>query len=110
MYSLEFANPEFNNQSGYTGPFVDYGTIGGLVCFLLIGLTAGVLYTGFCRGRIFGLLLYPAAFIGLLELPRYFYWSQGRASYVWIGLIVVALMVSRIEAKDRNDENALPSP
>lgn len=103
---FQFANPEFNNQSGYTGPFADYGPIGGLVCFLLIGLIAGVLYTQFCRGRSFGLFLYPFAFIGLLELPRYFYWSQGRASYVWIGLIVVAVMVWRIETKDTNERIA----
>jgi len=40
-------------------------------------------------------------FIGLVELPRYIYWCQGRATYAWIGLLVVAVLVSRSEAKAR---------
>jgi len=32
-------------------------------------------------------------------LPRYLYWSQGRATYAWIGLVGIAVLVSRSEAK-----------
>jgi len=94
-----FANPEFNNQSGYVGAFVDYGGFGGIVFFLVVGLVAGLLYRGFCQSKAFGLFLYPIVFVGLLELPRYLYWSQGRATYAWIGLVGIAVLVSRSEAK-----------
>ncbi|MDT5010323.1 MAG: hypothetical protein QOH57_1940 [Mycobacterium sp.] len=96
-----FGNPEFNNGSGYVSPFLDYGTFGGVLTFLLIGLVAGVLYRGFRQGSPFGLLMYPVVFTGLLEIPRYFYWSQGRATYAWIGLAVVAVVVSRSEAREK---------
>jgi hypothetical protein len=99
-----FGNPEFNNGSGYVGPFLDYGTFGGLLTFLLIGIVAGLLYRGFRQGSPFGLLMYPVIFTGLLEIPRYFYWSQGRATYAWIGLVIVAALMSRTEARERRHE------
>ena len=42
--------------------------------FLLVGLLAGLLYRGYragTMGGMFGMLLYPVFFVGLLELPRY---------------------------------------
>ena len=96
-----FGNPEFNNGSGYVSPFLDYGTFGGVLIFLLIGLVAGLLYRGFRQGSSFGLLMYPVFFTGLLEIPRYFYWSQGRATYAWIGLAIVAVLMSRSEAREK---------
>jgi oligosaccharide repeat unit polymerase len=96
-----FGNPEFNNGSGYVSPFLDYGTFGGVLTFLLIGLVAGILYRGFRQGSPFGLLMYPVVFTGLLEIPRYFYWSQGRATYAWIGLVIVAVLISRSEAREK---------
>lgn len=94
-----FGNPEFNNQSGYVGPFVDYGTLGGLVFFLVAGLIAGFLYCTFCQARPVGLLLYPPFFIGLVEMPRYVYWTQGRTLYPWIALVIVVVMFTRTRAK-----------
>lgn len=98
----QFGNPEFNNQSGYASVFADYGTVGGIICFLLIGVAAGMLYRGFGNGGTFGLCLYPVFFVGLLEMPRYLYWTQGRAVYAWIGLLVVAVLLSRTQARERH--------
>jgi oligosaccharide repeat unit polymerase len=97
-----YGNPEFNNQSGYVGAFVDYGRVGGVICMLLIGLLAGFLYRQFSQGKPIGVFVYPVVFIGLVELPRYIYWAQGRATYAWIGLLVVTALVSRSEAKARS--------
>ena len=96
-----FANVEFNNQSGYVGGFVDYGALGGVLFFVVAGVIAGLLYRAFSQSKPFGLFLYPVVFVGLLELPRYLYWSQGRTTYAWIALVVIAVMVSRSEAKER---------
>lgn len=101
-----FANPEFNNQSGYASVFADYGAIGGIVFFLLAGLVAGVLFRGFRAGNMggtFGLFLYPVFFVGLLELPRYIYWSQGRATPAWVGLVVIAILLAKREKKEKQE-------
>ncbi|MFN8073380.1 MAG: O-antigen polymerase [Mycobacterium sp.] len=95
----QFGNPEFNNQSGYVGPFVDYGTVGGILCCLAIGLVAGFLYSSFRQAKTFGLLFYPLFFLGLLEMPRYLYWPQGRATYAWIALLIVGVSLARSRAK-----------
>ncbi len=62
-----YGNPEFNNQSGYVGAFVDYGRVGGVICMLLIGLLAGFLYRQFSQGKPIGVFVYPVVFIGLVE-------------------------------------------
>jgi hypothetical protein len=98
-----FANPEFNNQTGYASAFIDYGHFGGILYFLLIGVIAGLLYHGFCQAKALGLFLYPVVFLGLLELPRYLYWSQGRTTYAWIGLLVIVALVSKSEAKENRN-------
>jgi oligosaccharide repeat unit polymerase len=90
-----FGNPEFNNQGGVVSPFVDLGTAGALVFFLLLGLACGLLYRSLQQGRIWGLVLYPLMVLTLLEMPRYIYLPQGRAAPGVIALVVVALLVHR---------------
>jgi hypothetical protein len=96
----QVANPEFNNPSGYVAPFADYGHVGGLVFFAALGVIAGLLYRGFCRGHVAGLLIYPYCFTGLVELPRYMYWFQGRCTYSWIALFAVLLAVAVVRRRE----------
>ena len=91
----QFGNPEFNNYGGVASPFVDLGIVGGLLFFLLAGMLSGVLYRSLREGRIWGLLLYPLFVLTMLELPRYFYLGQGRATPGLVALVVVALLVNR---------------
>ncbi len=88
-----YANPEFNNPGGLTTPFVDFGTVGGLVFFAVAGLVLGVLYRGLRDGRVTGSLIYPLALTGLADMPRYLYWTQGRVVPSITALVVVALVV-----------------
>lgn len=92
----QHGNPEFNNPSGYTGPFTDYGHFGGLVYFAIAGIIVGVTYRAFCNGSLIGMLMYPVMFTGLLEMPRYLYWAQGRAAPAWVGLLLVAYLATRV--------------
>ena len=92
---VRYANPEFSNGSGLAPPFIDYGAGGGLLYFAAVGVVAGLLYRGFRESRPAGMLLYPVLFVGLLELPRYLHWAQGRALPAFLALSAVALLLHR---------------
>ncbi|AMO60049.1 Uncharacterised protein [Mycolicibacterium phlei] len=98
------ANPEFNNPSGYVAPFVDYGPVGGLMFFALIGVVTGLLYRAFASGHLVGLLVYPFVFTGFVELPRYLYWFQGRCTYSWLALAVVLVLAAVVRRRERRRE------
>ena len=87
-------NPEFNSISGMSVPFIDYGSAGGLIYFLGVGVVVGWLYQDFASSRMLGVLLYPILFVGLLEMPRYLYWTQGRAVPAFAVLVFIALAAS----------------
>jgi len=89
-----FGNPEFNSPGGIASIVIDNGVVGGTVFAFGLGLVLGGLHLGFLHGRLPGLLLYPVAFTGLLELPRYLYWFQGRATPAVVVPIILAVIVS----------------
>jgi oligosaccharide repeat unit polymerase len=95
MSLTQFGNPEFNNYGGVASPFVDLGIVGGLLFFLAAGLLSGMLYRSLREARIWGLLLYPVFVLTMLEIPRYFYIGQGRATPGLLALVAVALAVNR---------------
>lgn len=101
-----YANPEFNNASGLAPPFVDFGTFGGLLYFLVIGIVAGLLYRGMRESSPAGMLLYPVLFVGLLELPRYLHWAQGRSLPAYLALGTLAVLLHR--AARRRAETTSP--
>lgn len=91
----QYGTPEFNNPGGLSVPLVDFGVPGGLLVLLLLGVLLGALWVAFQDGAPVGLLLYPVAFTGLLELPRYLYMTQGRIVPPVLALLVVALRLRR---------------
>jgi hypothetical protein len=90
----QYGNPEFNNPGGLGVPFVDLGSLGGLVFFLTLGVLVGWLWTRLRAGRPLGMLLYPMVLTGLFELPRYLYLTEGR---VLPPLVVLVLIARRLE-------------
>ncbi len=95
-----YANPEFNSPNGLVAPAVDFGPVGGIAFLAVAGVAAGAAYQSFRRSRTIGMLLYPAIFTGLLELPRELYWTLGRNLPVWVALVAVLWAVGR-QARDR---------
>jgi len=87
---VQWGNKEFNNPGGVFDPFVDYGAVGGVVWFALAGLFLGIAYRGFTNGNLWAVLVFPPLFTGLLELPRYIYWTQGR----WLPALAALLFVA----------------
>lgn len=91
----QHGTPEFNNPGGLAVPLFDFGTTGGLVYFFVFGIVIGYAYRSFRAGNPVGLLIYPVLFTGLLELPRYVYWTEGRVVPAYLALLVIAALMSR---------------
>jgi hypothetical protein len=89
-----FGNPEFNSPGGLASILTDYGVVGGAAFAFGLGLVVGSLHLGFLHGRLVGLLVYPVIYTGLLELPRYLYWFQGRALPALVIPVAVAMVLS----------------
>ncbi len=88
------ANPEFNSEGGLSVPYIDYGNAGAAAYFLLMGLFIGWLYRLFAASRLLGMLLYPPFFVGMLEMPRYLYWGQGRVTLGLVGLLASGVLAT----------------
>jgi len=85
-------NPELNNPSGVFVLEIDYGFVGGIVAWCLLGAIASLLYRLFMSGSLAGLLLYPFFYIGLLESPRILYWTDSRSLPTWFLLFAVSVL------------------
>lgn len=92
----EYANPEFNNPGGMLIAVGDLGLIGIFFSYL-VGKFFGSLYWAFRNGSLLGYILYPACFLCMLELPRYFYFSGNRAFFVIIGMFVISKKINQIK-------------
>lgn len=90
-----YANPEFNNPCGLCLPIHDFGPWGAAIFFAIAGVLVTLAYVAFLNGHLVGLLVYPALFTGLWELPRYLYWTQGRLLPVLVLLLVVGTVMAR---------------
>lgn len=91
----QYGNPEFNNPGGLAVPILDFGTVGGLAFFLVAGVVIGLAYRSWRSANPLGLLIYPVVFTGLLELPRYLYWTQGRVFPALVFLLATAGLMHR---------------
>ncbi|WP_229074097.1 hypothetical protein [Actinoplanes sp. DH11] len=83
------SNPEFNNPSALLPIFGELRLLAP-VLLVLVGVVLGRVYRNACAGSPAALLGYAVAAIGLLELPRFFYYGQGRA----FPLVVVCLLAA----------------
>ncbi|CAI6076917.1 O-antigen polymerase [Cohnella rhizoplanae] len=86
-------NPEFNNPSGLMLPYHDYGFGGALVYMGILGYFSGLLYAHFRNNHTFGMLIYPIWMVGILEFPRYLYFTSGRFFPCWVALLLFTLVL-----------------
>jgi hypothetical protein len=92
---IQYGNPEFNSPGGLSVPFVDYGTLGGLLFLFVAGSLIGLAYREFCEGTPWAVLIYPVLVTGLFEMPRYLYWGTGRVFPALLALVIVRGWMSR---------------
>lgn len=93
---IQNSNPEFNNTGSFLTTYAELGIVGMLVFWLVVGLVIGGVFSTMSKGSVPGLLAYATLFVGILELPRFIYWSQGRATPVILALLLVALTYRRV--------------
>ncbi|MEV5754583.1 O-antigen polymerase [Actinoallomurus sp. NPDC052308] len=99
----QYGNPEFNNQGAILPAVADYGPVGALVWWAVIGLLLGVCYRALRAGELHGLVLYAVLYVGLLEMGRIFYWGLGRAFPVITGGILLAVLLRRAGLRAAGD-------
>lgn len=84
-----YSNPEFNNPGGFTSLVLDFGWALACIYLLVIGFLVGVLWKK-ALGDHRAAVLYSALFLGLLELPRYFFFGSSRFfPSLAIGLVIL---------------------
>ena len=88
-------NAEFVNESGVFAYTEDWGKIGAIFFFFLVGGTTYACYFAFIQGRLFGVLLYPYLFVGLTEIARVPYWTGSRTFPSWLWLFAALFILMR---------------
>ncbi|OPX07460.1 hypothetical protein [Gordonia sp. i37] len=87
------ANPEFNNQGTFLITDADLGTPLSMLYWFLLGLAVGYLFYRATQGSLVSLLAYSLTIMGLLEVSRIIYWSQGRFIPILLALLVIAVLL-----------------
>ena len=94
----QYGNIEYNSLGGVFEPLRDYGPVGSLVWWVAFGAVLGWAYRGYLEGSLLGMLLFPIAFLSLLEMPRFLYLTHPRALPA---LVVIAWLGWRIWKSQR---------
>lgn len=103
-----YANPEFNNLP-LSGVLInDFTLFLAPVAAFLVGIVSYSLYQSFVRGRMLGMLLYPSWFIGILEIPRIYYWFAGRYLPVLVFLCISLFLFGLAKSRHKVSPSARP--
>lgn len=101
--SLEnLANPEFNNEGTFLVTDADLGTPLSMIYWAALGLLVGYVYNRARAGDLRFTIAYASLFIGLLEISRINYWTQGRFIPVVVGLLILLVYIGRPVPKALN--------
>jgi hypothetical protein len=91
-----FARPEFNSPTAFFRAVLDFGFLGSVVYFVLLGYVIGRVYLAFRDGRLFGLLVYPLMVLFLIESLRYSYLAETRVVPLVLGMAILAIDARRL--------------
>jgi oligosaccharide repeat unit polymerase len=96
----KYANPEFNNVP-MTGVLInEYSMFLAPVAAFVLGVLSVSLYRSLLRGRLIGVLVYPSWYVGILEIPRIYYWADVRY-FPALALLVVTLFAFALAKRFR---------
>ena len=86
----EHGNVELNNVALVGWLQSDFTAWGAPLVAFLFGAVTISLYRGFLHGSVLGVLLYPSWLVGVLELPRIYYWTDPRYFPVLLVVLLAA--------------------
>lgn len=92
------ANPEFNNLGGIVPVLAEFGPLVGLALLVTLGAILGAVFAAMTRGSLPALLALPTLLVGVMELPRILYWTQGRAVPIILALLVIGFAYPKARA------------
>jgi hypothetical protein len=101
------ANEEFTNRGSFLLTHAEFGIVGMIVFWLVAGLLLGRLYSGVLHRSLPALLSYSVLVLGVFELPRIIYWTEGRAFPVFLSIAMVFL---GLRAPPGGETRRLPFP
>ena len=84
-----YASPEFNNPGGLYAAFSDYRFPIASLFMIALGAIIGASYRAFENKNLFGLVLYPAVFLGVTDLIRIVYIVDTRTLPIFLGSALV---------------------
>jgi len=90
---------DFTNVGSFLVTYAEFGLLGMVAIWFLVGLALGGIFAAITKGSTPALIAYSAVFVGVLELPRFIYWTQGRAAPILVALIVIAMTYPRLNAR-----------
>ncbi|WP_425614476.1 O-antigen polymerase [Anatilimnocola sp. NA78] len=99
----QYANVEYNSPGGLFEPIRDFGVIGSLIWWTVFGALLGWAYRGYLEGSLIGCLLFPIAFLSLLEMPRFVYLTHPR---ILAPLVVIVWLGCRLWLAERKRRTA----
>jgi hypothetical protein len=94
----QYANPEFNNTGSFLVSYAEFGLFPAVAIWLVLGIVVGAIFSRMTKGSVPALLAVSTLFVGILELSRFTYWTQGRAFPVLLALVIIALTYPRAGA------------
>ncbi|BCT77036.1 hypothetical protein SCMU_28780 [Sinomonas cyclohexanicum] len=86
------ASVELNNVGSFLVTYGELGILGMVLFWMLVGMAMGRLHRSIALGSAVSVIAYASLFVGILELPRFIYWTQGRAFPVLASLLVLWLV------------------
>lgn len=90
---------DFTNVGSFLVTYAEFGMLGMVAIWFIVGLALGGLFASVTKGSVPALIGYCAVFVGVLELPRFIYWTQGRATPILVAIVVMALSYPRLKAR-----------
>lgn len=96
-----YGNVEFNNVGSFVMTGAELGVAGLIFYWLILGFLVSWCYMLARRARLNYLLLYVSSYVGLLEVPRFVYWTQGRFIPVILGFCIIVVGMNGSSSRDR---------
>lgn len=98
------ANPEYNNV-GMLSVVWDVGPVFAPLIFFSFGLAMAIIYRRARAGSVVALVSFASLAISIMELPRYFYIGEGRATPVILACLLLAGGLRRFRQRRNRDSD-----